>query len=108
MPREHAGFIQPAEFPETLMPSSAEAPGLSLPMAAQALLCYVPGLCSPAFWFHPSTVVLLGEGWPGLKLLARLKEFYSPRTVGWKAAVGCQPSFLQPLGQELTPQPQGP
>lgn len=83
------------------MSVSAEAPGLGFPTAAQTFLCYVPGLCSPAFWFLPSTVVLLGEGRPGLKLLARLKVCSSPRTVGWKAAVGCQPGFLQPLRQEL-------
>lgn len=94
----------PAELPETLMPISAEAPGLSFPTATQAFLCYVPGLYTPAFWFLPSTVVLLGEGRPGLKLLARLKVFSSPRTLGWKAAVGFQPGFLQPLRQELAQQ----
>lgn len=38
--------MQPAELPETLMPISAEAPGISFPTATQAFLCYVPGLCT--------------------------------------------------------------
>lgn len=94
---ENTVFIQPAEFPETLMPISAEVPDLSSPTAAQGFLCCVAGPYSPAFWFLPSTVVLLGGGGrPGLKLLTHLKVLSSPRTAGWKAALlGSQPHFLK-------------
>lgn len=102
-------FIQPVLFPENLMLVSAGAPGLSFHPAAWALLGYFVGSYTPASWFPNIWYSALrcgavGKDRPGLKLLAHLKVFSSPKTVGGKAAVGCQPGFPQLLRQELAQQ----
>lgn len=93
------------------MPISAEAPGLNFPIAAWALWCCLAGPCSPASGFStfgilPSIVVLLGEGGPGLKLLAYLKVLSSPRLwegkLQWDVNSASHSSLSSIVGTELT------
>ena len=88
-------FIQPAEFPETLMPISAEVPGLSSPTAAQGFLCCVAGPYSPAFWFLPSTVVLLGGvGQAWIKAFNPSKGIFFPKDSRLEGCTAGEPAPL--------------
>lgn len=100
--------IWPAQVPETLMPISAEAPGLSFPMAAWALLCCFASSSSPAFQLL-DTLEFCSPLWCCWGRVGRIKAFSlsklkvlsSPKTVGGMTAVGVSPASHSSLGKSL-------